>query len=86
MNNETLTYRKSKRTTITLEADVADSILEILAQNKKLKEKDLINRLLRKGIKAEKVQSPSVFEIVGFKTQMESNVSLDDLDQIIDEI
>ncbi len=86
MNSETQIHRKSKRTTITLEADVADSILDILSKNKKLKEKDLINRLLRKGIKAENVPSQSAFKIEGFKTQIQPNISSDDLEKLLDEI
>ena len=86
MNNETLIHRKSKRTTVTLEADVAESILDLLARNKNLKEKDLINRLLRKGINAESIHPQTTFKIEGFTTQMKADLSAEELEQMLDEI
>lgn len=57
MDAKTLTNRKTRRTTLTLEADVVVYVEERLASNKNLKEKNLINDLLRKGIKADESKS-----------------------------
>ena len=54
MNTNVLKNRRTIRTTVTLEADVADFIEKKISQNIGLKEKQLINRLLRSGIKKQR--------------------------------
>jgi hypothetical protein len=86
MNTETLKNRKTKRTTITLEADVADFIQETVSKNKGIKEKQIINKLLRLGIKSERNQPNVSFKIDSFKTKLVSNVSPEDIEKLLDEI
>lgn len=86
MNTDTLKNRRTKRTTITLEADVADFIQESLSKNKGIKEKQIINKLLRLGIKSE-LNKPNVsFKIESFKTEFVSDVSSEDVEKLLDEI
>ncbi len=86
MNTLILKNRKTKRTTITLESDVADFIQESLSKSKGIKEKQLINKLLRLGIKTE-INKPIVsFKIEGFKTNFVTDVSPEDLEKLLDEI
>jgi hypothetical protein len=86
MNTNTLRNRRTRRTTITLEADVADFIQESLRKDKNLKEKQLINKLLRAGIKNESKQTKVNFKIKGFKASLAEGVSADDLEKLLDEI
>ncbi len=86
MNTDTLKNRRTKRTTITLEADVADFIQESVSKHKGIKEKQIINNLLRSGIKTEKNKPNVSFKIDGFKTNFVSDVSPEDLEKMLDEI
>lgn len=86
MNSDTLKNRRTKRTTVTLEADVADYISQALSQDKELKEKQLINKLLRSGIKSEAEQPVAPFKIRSFKSSLRAEVSLDDLERLLDEV
>lgn len=86
MNSDTLRNRRTKRTTITLEADVADFIQDALRKDKNLKEKQLINKLLRAGIKNESSQPKVNFQIKGFKTSLADGISAGDLEKLLDEI
>lgn len=86
MNTNTLKHRRTKRTTVTLEADVADYIQEAISKNKGLKEKDLINKLLRFGIKTIAVKSSSAFKISGFKTELQPEITAENLEKLLDEI
>ena len=86
MNLMTLKNRKTKRTTITLESDVADFIQESLSKSKGIKEKQIINNLLRLGIKTEKNKPNVGFKIESFKTNFVSDVSPEDLEKLLDEI
>ena len=85
MDTNTLKYRRTKRTTITLEADVADYIQATMSKKKGLKEKELINKLLRYGMKAEVNQKTTDFKINGFKTQLISDVTAEDVEKMLDE-
>ncbi len=49
MDTRTLANRRTSKTILTPEADVADYLEQKLAGNRKLKEKNLINDLLQKG-------------------------------------
>lgn len=86
MNSNVLKNRPTRRTTVTLEADVADFIQKTLSQNKELKEKQLINKLLRSGIKNETAQPAVNFKIKGFKSKLLPGVSADDIERALDEI
>jgi hypothetical protein len=86
MNSNVLKNRRTKRTTVTLEADVADFIEKKLSQNKGLKEKQLINKLLRSGIKIETDQPAVNFKIEGFKSKLLPGLSLDAIEHMLDEV
>ena len=86
MNVGTLKNRRTKRTTITLEADIADFIQETVSKNKGIKEKQIINKLLRLGIKAEKNKPNINFKVKGFKTNLVSDISSEDIERMLDEV
>lgn len=88
MNSNTLINRRTKRTTLTLEADVVDYVEQKLAGDRRLKEKHLINDLLRKGIKAEESNTATKkpFQIKPFKTKLASGMNLRRLEEMMDEI
>lgn len=86
MNTRTLKNRRTKRTTITLEADVAEFIQQTLSKNKELKEKQLINKLLRSGIISETNQPKKEFKITGFKTHLQPGITTNDIERMLDEI
>ena len=86
MNTETTRNRRTKRTTITLEADVTDYIQQALKKDKTLKEKQLINKLLRAGIKNESSREKVEFKIEGFKTSLADGVTAEDLEKLLDEV
>ena len=69
MNTKTLVNRKTRRTTLTLEADVVDYVEQKLANDKRLKEKNLINDLLRKGMKVDESKASKPFVIKPFKNK-----------------
>ena len=86
MNSNVLKNRATRRTTVTLESDVADFIQKTLSQNKGLKEKQLINKLIRSGIKNELGQPAVKFKIKSFKSELTPEISTADLEQMLDEI
>lgn len=86
MNTNTLRNRRTKRTTVTLEADVADFIQDALRKDKNLKEKQLINKLLRAGIKNESKRTKVEFKIKGFKSSLAEGVNAEELEKMLDEI
>ncbi len=86
MNSNVLKNRATRRTTVTLESDVADFIQKTLSQNKGLKEKQLINKLIRSGIKNELGQAVVKFKINGFKSELTPEASAADLERMLDEI
>ena len=86
MNSNVLKHRSTRRTTVTLEADVAEFIQKTLTQNKGLKEKQLINKLIRSGIKNELGQPAAKFKIKSFKSELAPETSAADLERMLDEI
>lgn len=86
MDTKTLVNRKTRRTTLTLEADVADYLSEKLATNRGLKEKNLVNDLLRKGIRADSEAKLPPFEIKPFKTKLAPGMTIEKLEELIREI
>ena len=86
MDSKTLINRRTRRTTLTLEADVADYVSQKLASNKELKEKNVVNDLLRKGIREDAAREHPRFEIVGFKTKLASGITSRKLEELLDEI
>lgn len=86
MDTKTLVNRKTRRTTLTLEADVADYLEEKLASNRGLKEKNLVNDLLRKGIRADSEVKLPPFEIKPFKTKLAPGMTIEKLEEMIREI
>ena len=86
MDTSTMKNRRTRRTTLTLEADVADYIQEKLAKNGKLKEKTIINDLIRKGIKTDEVTEHPKFEIKPFKTKLAPGMTIERLEEMMREI
>ena len=86
MDTKTLHHRRTRRTTLTLEADVADYLEQRLAKDKKLKEKYLINDLLRKGIKTDEEKTAEKFTVRGFKTKLKGDLTMQSLEAMLDEI
>ncbi len=86
MDSKTLSNRRTRRTTLTLEADVVDYVQERLAGDKTLKEKYLINDLLRKGIKADESRTKKPVTIKPFKTKLAQGMTLRKLEEIMREI
>ena len=86
MDTRTLTNRRTRRTTITLEADVADYIEEKLTHNRKLREKNIINDLIRKGIKADEPKATKAFAVKPFKTKFAAGMTVERLEEMIREI
>jgi hypothetical protein len=86
MEKRHLKIRPSKRTTLTLEADVMEAISQKLAQNPKLKEKQVVNDYIRKGIQFEALSPPQLFKIKPFKTQFAEGMTAEKLEQILDEV
>lgn len=86
VNSNTLKHRRTRRTTVTLEADVADYIQEAISKNRGIKEKDLINGLLRSGIRSASKSTATEFRINGFKSKLRPDVGADDLERLLDEI
>jgi hypothetical protein len=69
-----------------LEADVAAYIEQKLASDKKLKEKSVINELLRKGIKLDETKGVPRFQIHGFKSKLAPGITTQRLEELLDEI
>jgi hypothetical protein len=86
MDTKTLVNRRTRRTTLTLEADVADYVEQKLAGDKRLKEKGVINDLLRKGIKVDESKTRKPFVIKGFKTKLAPGMTLRKLEEMMKEI
>lgn len=86
MDTKTLANRKTRRTTLTLEADVAEYIEGKLARNQRLKEKSLINGLIRKGIRVEVETPPVKFEIKPFETKLRPGITPEMLEDLLDEV
>lgn len=86
MDTKTLINRKTRRTTLTLEADVADYLAEKLALNRSLKEKNLVNNLLRMGIEAQQSMIAKPFAIKPFKTKLAPGMTIEKLEEMIREI
>jgi len=86
MDTRTLTNRRTRRTTLTLEADVADYIEEKLARNQKLKEKNVVNDLIRKGIKADEAKGSKPFTVKPFKTTLADGMTARRLEEMVREI
>lgn len=86
MDARTLTNRKTRRTTITLEADVAGYIEEKLAKNRTLKEKNVINDLIRKGINSDESDNAKQFKVKPFKTKLAEGMTKERLEEMIREI
>lgn len=85
MDAKTLKHRRTRRTTLTLEPDVADYVEHRLAANRKLKEKVLINDLLRKGIRTEESRARPAFAITPFKTEFVEGMTRKRLEELLDE-
>lgn len=86
MDVSTLKNRRTRRTTLTLEADVADYLENKLAGNRKLREKNLINELLRKGIQLDEREEIPEFNITPFRTDLAPGMTVARLEEMIDEI
>jgi hypothetical protein len=86
MNSKTLVNRKTRRTTLTLEADVAYYVECKLASDKRLKEKNVINDLLRKGIRLDEAKKPEPFVLKPFKTKLAKGMTIRKLEELMREI
>ena len=86
MDTKTLANRKTHRTTLTLEADVVDYVEQKLAGDKKLKEKTVINDLLRKGIRLDETETRPHFKLRGFKSRLAPDISPTNLEKLLDQV
>ena len=86
MDTKTLVNRRTRRTTLTLEADVADYIEQKLASDKGLKEKNVINDLIRKGIRLDEAKKAKPFVIKPFKTKLAPGMTVELLEEMMREI
>lgn len=86
MDTKTLVNRKTRRTTLTLEADVADYLADKLARNRGMKEKNLVNDLIRKGMLTDSEATRQPFEIKPFKTKLAPGMTIEKLEEMIREI
>jgi hypothetical protein len=86
MNTKMLVNRKTRRTTLTLEADVVDYVEQKLASDKRLKEKNVINDLLRKGIRVDESKKVEPFVIKPFKTKLAPGMTVRKLEELMREI
>ncbi|MFZ1700014.1 MAG: hypothetical protein WBO10_09145 [Pyrinomonadaceae bacterium] len=86
MDVRELVNRRTRRTTLTLEADVAEYVEEKLAGNRKLKEKNVINDLLRKGIRSDAQNEVISFRIKPFKTTLVPGITTERLEEMVREI
>lgn len=77
-----------RRTTLTLEADVNSGIQRKLRENPALKEKTLVNELLRRGLDAveQDVAVPEDFSIKPFKTSRVEGVTDNQIEEMLKEI
>ncbi len=83
MSNSVSTKRR--RTTITLEGDVSEAIKDRLRENPDLREKNLINELLRKGLK-EIPSHTQKFKVKSVKTKLRPGIVLDNVEALLEEI
>ena len=75
----------SVKKTLLVDWDVAEGISERLAASPDLKEKDLINDLLRLGLKSvEKTLPP--FELFAFPGKLREGITPEKLEELLDEI
>jgi len=86
VDTKNLVNRRTRRTTLTLEADVVDYVEQKLAADKRLREKTVINDLLRKGIRIDEARETKAFRPKPFKTHLASGMTLRKLEEIIDEV
>jgi hypothetical protein len=87
MDTKLLKNRRTRRTTLTLEADVADYLAKRLARDEMLKEKTLVNDLIRKGIGVdESGKKLRPLKVSRFETQRVKGVTERDLEFLLDEV
>jgi signal transduction histidine kinase len=77
---------KGRRTTLTLDKDVSDALREKMRTVSHLKEKTLINELLRKGLEQTDAANPSEFIIVPFETELAPGVTPEMIKQMLKQI
>ena len=85
--SNTITKDK-RRTTLTLEADVNSEIQRRLRENPRLKEKTLVNELLRRGLDATKKEKalPEDFSVKPFKTNRVEGITDARIEEMLKEI
>lgn len=86
MDTSTLKNRRTRRPTLTLESDVPDYVEHKLAANRKLREKNVINDLLRKGLRMDESGARPDFKIKPFETKLASGISAARLEDLLDEM
>ncbi|MDQ3634485.1 MAG: hypothetical protein M3405_08250 [Acidobacteriota bacterium] len=85
MNN--IKAKEKRRTTLTLEADINSEIQRKLRENPTLKEKTLVNELLRRGLNAIEEESKSQkLRIKPFKTRRVKGVTDNQIEEMLKEI
>lgn len=78
---------RSRRTTLTLEPDVSDAIRVKLRTNPRLKEKTLINELLRKALKQSDIAKPDLaFRTPVFESEFAPGVTPEKVLEMMKEI
>jgi hypothetical protein len=87
MSNTSVKHRHSVRKTLTIDGDLADAIQEQLQQSANLKEKDVVNRLLRSGLNAEReLKNRPVFKLPVFTGGLRKGITPEKLEELLDEI
>ena len=87
MNTATnkITNRRSVRKTLTIDEDVAEAIKDRLKKTN-LKEKIVVNDLLRKGLSVVKGEHRKPFELVTFPSGLCEGVTIEDIERLLDEV
>ena len=79
--------KERRRTTLTLEPDVNGEILRRLRENPALKEKTLVNELLRRGLYVTETENVSEeFKVKPFRTRRVEGVTDAKIEEMLKEI
>ncbi len=80
-------HRRTVRTTLTLESDVAEAIKAQVSAKPDLTEKEVVNDLIRKGLRFNEISSRrQPFRLKTFKTGLVEGVTMQQLEELLDEV
>lgn len=77
--------QRSVKKTLMIDGDVIEGIEELLAASPELKEKDLINDLLRLGLQSQDVRL-APFKLLSFPGGLRRGITPEKLEELLDEI